>query len=222
MDFMKCAVLAFLLLTATAASAQQPARDAIGSVVIQRGSGPASFILIAIDAFGQGGRNDGAIDYVYKFYTDTEAPDLHYAFQVAHIDDFDGQVVVISAPVEKIRLTFANNDQRVSPRASSDGTEFLFTNGIGITREWGPRVARRMRNSGPVPSIGCQGEQGAECFNDWGDSGGGGSTCDAGGCPATSCSVTNRSLTCSVGCPAGKCACCNYGSLTANPSCKCQ
>jgi hypothetical protein len=134
-----------LLLFLAAANARPPhaviGRVVIGRVVIERGKGPEPFILITVDALGEDGRGDGAIDFVYKFYTDGEAPDLHYSFPVAHIDDLDDRVVVISAPVEKVHLTFANRDQQVTPR-SNDGTmELAFTNGIGIARYWGPEVA---------------------------------------------------------------------------------
>jgi len=215
-------LLAIVLFAATAAAQQQP-RDAIGSVVIQRGSGPAPFILIAIDAFGEGGRNDGVIDYIYKFYTDAAAPDLHYAFAVAHIDDLDGQIL-ISAPVEQIRLTFANRDQKVAPARNDGSTEFAFTNGIGITRVWGEHVNRgRMSHDGPAPYLfGCGDSVGSACYPDVSGGGGSGSTCSAGGCPATSCSVSNGKLSCSVTCPAGSCACCNYGSMLSDPSCACK
>lgn len=219
---MKQLLCAVFLVSCAAVSAQQPPRDAIGSVVIQPGSGPAPFILIAVDAFGEGGRNDGVIDYVYKFYTDRPAPDVHYAFAVAHIDDLDGQIL-ISAPVERMRFTFANRDQQVLPRKADAETEFAFTNGVGITRQWGEHVNRgRMSHDGPLPYIGCAGgDGGAECYNDWGWNAGG-SSCSAGGCPATSCSVSNGKLSCSVTCPSGRCACCNYGSLVTDPSCFCK
>jgi len=218
---MKRALL--LLVAALPLFAQQPARDAIGSVVIQRGSGPRPFILVAVDAFSRGGRSDGAVDYLYKFYTATEAPDARFSFEVAHIDDLDGQLV-ISAPVDNVRITFANRGEEPSVSRNANGaTEYVFRDGIGITRAWGPRVNRaQLRRNGPILSIGCGGEEGSgACINDWGDLGGGGGGCDAGGCPATACSVSNGKLTCSATCPAGSCACCNYGGMMTDPSCGC-
>lgn len=155
-------LLAIVLFAATAAAAQQPSRDAIGSVVIQRGSGPAPFILIAVDAFDEGARSDGAIDFVYKFYTDGEAPEVHYAFPLAYIEELDGQVV-ISAPAENVRLTFANRDRPVAQVPNNGGTELVFTNGAGIARYWGEKVNRgRMCRDGGELRLVCEGA----CYGD--------------------------------------------------------
>ena len=131
--------LALLLLFVSANT--PPPNAVIGRVVIERGIGPEPFILVTVDALGEDGRNDGAIDFLYKFYTDGDTPDLHYSFPIAHIDDLDGQVV-ISAPIEKVRITFANRDQQVTRRANDGTTDLAFTNAIGIARYWGPDVAR--------------------------------------------------------------------------------
>lgn len=155
-------LLAIVLFAATAAAAQPPSRDAIGSVVIQRGAGPAPFILIAVDAFGEDARNDGAIDFVYKFYTDGEAPDLHYAFPLAYIEELDGELV-ISAPAQKTRLTFANRDRPAAQAPNNGGTELAFTNGTGIARYWGEKInhGRMCRDGGELRLV-CEGT----CYGD--------------------------------------------------------
>jgi len=135
-DVIHLALLLFL-----AVADVPPPHSSIGSIVIQRGTGPEPFILITVDSLGEDGRNDGVIDFIYKFHTDGDAPDLHYSFPIAHIDDLDGQVV-ISAPIEKVRLTFANRDQQVMRRANDGTTDLAFTNGIGVARYWGLDVAR--------------------------------------------------------------------------------
>lgn len=155
-------LLALLVLATSVMPAQQPPRDAIGSVVVQRGTGPAPFVLIAVDAFGADGRNDGRIDFVYKFYTDGEPSAAHYSFAVAYIQELDGQVV-ISAPADRVRLTFANRDQHVRAPANDGATEFAFTNGIGVARYWGPQVeSGRMCRDGGELRLDCDGA----CYGD--------------------------------------------------------
>jgi len=81
---------------------------------------------------------------------------------LAHIEELDGQLV-ISAPTEKMRLTFANRDRPVAPRPNDGTTELAFTNGVGIARYWGVQINRgRMCRDGRDLRIVCDGT----CYGD--------------------------------------------------------
>jgi hypothetical protein len=108
---------------------------AIGSVVIERVDGETPMILIAVDAADASGRTDGAVDYLYKFYTTEPLAADRYALPLAHVDDLGGQLVV-SAPPSALRFTFAN--QGVQPLPA----DYVLARGRGLACYWGSNVRR--------------------------------------------------------------------------------
>jgi hypothetical protein len=115
---------------------------AIGTVVIDSRTSPRPIILIAVDAADGGGRMDGKVDLLYVFHTIEPLPAGKLVFPLAHVDDFDTQLVV-SAPVERMRFTFANEGQE--PLAHSGPNEYVFADGHGLACYWGARLAQHVR-----------------------------------------------------------------------------
>lgn len=191
----------------------------VGTVVIRPGSGPEPFVLIAVDVFYDGVKGDGIIDHVYKFYTDASMPDVECSFTMAFVQHEKGRLVV-TAPTEKVKISFLLGSSSQPRSRGNGGTESVFAGGRGLSHYWGETVrGASIRNNGPTTfMIGCGGSgDGAECFNDWDNSGGGGG-CQAGGVGSTSCSLTVNGQQCSVDCHAGY-ACCKY--VNGSISCKC-
>jgi hypothetical protein len=212
-------ITVLLLTVSTTVAADAPPRALIGSVVIERGSGPRPFVLVAVDELGPGGQGDGRIDYIYKFYAPDLPANLHVSYAMAHVDDLDQQLV-ISAPIEKTRFTFALAGTDPAPHPGD--TSYVFTGGSELKRQWGTKVHRgELRKNGPVLYVGCLGgEDGTPCYNDYGDPSASGGGCDTYGCPSA-CSMAKSGVSCSVTCQPGSCACCSYGGVLGDPQCGC-
>lgn len=189
-----------------------------GAVEIRRDAADATALIIAVDSI-QSGPRDGFADVAYVFYSESASPDFAFRAERAHVEDFGGSQLVVMANGRHLVFSIGGETPLERGRNAT-----VFANGAGLARHWGDEVAKlRVADDGSAGRVGCDGPDTGPCYSDWSLGYGGGSGgCDVGGCPATSCSVGGgNSGTCSVTCPAGYCACCNYGGLVTNSGCRC-
>jgi hypothetical protein len=192
-----------------------PVKHSTGAVLIQRSAAPDAPLMIMIDEVSEHG-TDGAADVLYLFFSDTPRPQVQFHADMAQIQDLGNQLVINARGQQLTFALLGETPIKRGPNAT------VFADGTGLARHWGEQVNQLRVDGEQIESVGCDGgEAGEPCYNDWGGGGGGGG-CDAGGFPATSCSVTSgNSPGCSVNCPNGYYACCKYGGVFGVSSCRC-
>jgi hypothetical protein len=222
-------MLALLLVPSLvlAASVQQPADYFLirGSAVIK--SVNPNNIRIVVHSFGLAGNDpSGTVDHIFNFWSRTAVPYVDFATELAGIEYTGEQLTVLAADRERQFVFDVTSEQpldrdrgedpgrglrRITP-AGFDGQVF---HGYGLNHQMGAAVNAHKMLLGPAHPL-------QDCPECWEDSfidsasGGGGTTCNAGGPGSTSCSYTSGPNSCSVGCGGGYYACCN-----ASNNCRC-
>ena len=175
----------------------------------------AHSVLTIIDA----NPRDGIVDHVFSWMTEQTPDSLRVSLRNAHVRFERDQLRVSDG--NTIYVFSIGTASAAAP--AGNGSATVFGNGAGLSHYWNEVANRGRLKDGPDGYlVSCGGDSpdtGGFCINDWGGAGGGGANCQAGGKPATSCSISAGSSSCSVSCPAGYYACCNIEMFSAECSC---
>jgi len=131
------------------------------------------------------------------------------------------QLVLAPASADEERLGSLAAAERQAA-GSGGAAPVVLLRGIGVGRvegRWSVRRAGEEGVPGAAPNEVCNDTGDCIDFQDWGSSGGGGSSCTAGGPGSTACSITCvRGGACQVTCATGHYACC---SCDGGTNCTC-
>ena len=185
-----------------------------------------SNVFIVMDVHGRG--TDGLVEQWYVLQTDTPpAIELPIELPVARIRHREG-VVRVNAPGSVTVYDFVSTGRDATWPEPAPVTA-IRVDGYGLSHNTGASTMRIGGRKTTRDRIATADEEGCDVcepyHQDWGSGSGGGggatATCQSGGNPSVSCSVSGNNGSCAITCPPGYYSCCNAGGVLTMPACKC-
>lgn len=180
--------------------------------------------ILLVDEHGQA----GGYVHLFRLWTETPVNPIRVDAPSASVE-FRGRELVILVPEKQLFYTFVLSDAQFgAPTAPAGFTSTRYV-GYGLNHEIRPVVSKSRPAGGRGVTATFDGicdSPGVDCYienpDPNGGGSGGGSTCDAGGSGANSCSVSNPTYGgCSIGCGTGYYACCVQASMFYAAHCYC-
>jgi hypothetical protein len=176
-------------------------------------------VVIGVDT-----NNDGYADDLFWFFS-TSAPSLNFYSDKASIEFRGDELVVIGGENGEL-FAFSAGPSRLAQRGAPLSSSTF--SGYGLYHGIGPRVNKiyipSPQKTGRLTTNSYCGDTN-DCilYQNPDDPAAGGSTCDAGGTGASSCSITSSGESCSASCVSGYYACCTKSCVlwSCTVSCSC-
>ena len=216
---MKRAILAALVVLSVSPVLQADLKQRVlrGEVVVKNNGGDLYNLVVLVDSFSRGRKRDGNVDHVFGIRSDESYGYVNERLRDAHVT-VDGRRVTIYSPDDDRALVFAMSGEEDPEWLSPDTQTRTFTGHsmVGNEGDFGLAITEPKKggfSANLVDDI------------DVGDpSGGGSSSCAAGGSGSGSCSIscrTGNQYSCEVSCTGNNYACC-YCDSVIGARCKCR
>jgi hypothetical protein len=205
--------------TSPAATAADPVTMR-GAALIRRVTAHEIAIAVDVDDMNANTSGDGVVDHVFRFWSDAPFAPLALNLPSADIEYRGNELVIIAADRDLMLSFIVAPAVPQSPDAHAAPATRATYVGFGLNHQMGrnaQRVARIQYGRGGMIADGD-----IQYPTPPDPTSTGGTSCDAGGRGATSCSISDSTGSCSITCSAGTYACCNRDSFpTHNQSCRC-